>query len=142
MIQTRLFIVKNVCKLLVDEYINQYKCTSVIYIPQPAVIVGHGTEGNIVAPGAGGRGSCDGHNGTNHCRVVLEIAAYLEQFAFCLLLVGIAYVLARRMRHCCSVCGAHFCCFQQRPKQFVDLTEFRQHFPLVIRQTLHCLFCI
>ena len=45
-----------------------------LHKPEPAVIVGHGTEGNLVASGAGGRGSCDGRNGTNQCRVVLEIS--------------------------------------------------------------------
>ena len=38
-----------------------------------------GTERNLVASDAGGRGSCDGRNGIDQCRVVLEIAAYLEQ---------------------------------------------------------------
>ena len=61
--------------------------------------MGHGTEGNLVPSGAGGRGSCDGRNWTNQCQVVLEIAAYLEQCVFCLcyVLVGMAYVLARRV---------------------------------------------
>ena len=70
-----------------------------LHKPQPAVIVGHGTEGNIVPSGAGVCGRCNGRNWTNQCRVVLEIAAYLEQCVFCLcyILVGIAYVLVRRV---------------------------------------------